>query len=94
MGAAALVLQVVRVFPRAEAKHWLVPNPMPAMIGLSWLPELTTASFPAASTLSQAQPLPNRVSAALVEASLKASMPRSSADGSRQVACRRVAPMG
>ena len=51
---------------------------MPATLpisGLSWLGELSTTSLPLASTDSQAQPLPKRVSAALVKASLKASKP-------------------
>ena len=48
---------------------------MPFMSGLSWLALLSTASLPALSTLSHAQPEPKRVSAALVKASLKASKP-------------------
>src|SRR5690606_41429994 len=45
--------------------------------GLSWLPVLSTTSFLSGVTLSQAQPLPNRVSAALVNASLNLSSPPS-----------------
>ncbi|MNP58560.1 hypothetical protein D3C76_1534850 [compost metagenome] len=52
---------------------------LPCISGLSWLPLLSTTSFCSGVTLSQAQPLPKRVSAALVKASLNASKPPSSA---------------
>jgi len=41
---------------------------LPVISGLSWLPVLSTTSFFCGVTLSQAQPLPKRVSAALVKA--------------------------
>src|SRR5690606_41692124 len=47
--------------------------------GLSWLAVLSTISLPWGVTLSHAQPLPNRVRAALVKASRNASIPPSSA---------------
>ncbi|MOA11482.1 hypothetical protein D3C78_1314260 [compost metagenome] len=50
---------------------------LPCISGLSWLPLLSTTRVFCGVTLSQAQPLPKRVSAALVKASLKASKPPS-----------------
>ncbi|MNF01879.1 hypothetical protein D3C80_2009410 [compost metagenome] len=48
---------------------------LPCISGLSWLPLLSTTSVLAGVTLSHAQPLPKRVSAALVNASLNALKP-------------------
>src|SRR3546814_20315857 len=48
---------------------------MPFMSGLSWLALLSTESLPDLSTLSHAQPLPKRVSADWVKASLNLSQP-------------------
>src|SRR3546814_18182079 len=48
---------------------------MPFMSGLSWLALLSTESLPDLSTPSHAQPLPKRVSAAWVKASLHLSKP-------------------
>src|SRR3546814_4281072 len=53
----------------------VLPEPMPFMSGLSWLALLSTESLPDLSTLSHAQPLPKRVSAAWVKASLNLSKP-------------------
>src|SRR4051794_39158435 len=47
---------------------------LPSMIGLSWLAVLSIANLPPEDT-SHAQPLPNRVVAALANCSLKLSKP-------------------
>ena len=48
---------------------------LPSLSGVSWLALLSTTTFLSGVTLSHAQPLPKRVSAALVKASLNFSKP-------------------
>src|SRR3546814_8849392 len=57
----------------SDLRIGVLPEPMPFMSGLSWLALLSTESLPDLSTPSHAQPLPKRVSAAWVKASLNRS---------------------